>query len=722
MSGDNKIFARNVIVDNQYQNPNIKYNRDYLISQRVSKELNTYNYWGIFKAYNDIHQKKVDENDTKTYKEIFVEGAPPYQAPATRSLFNRAGAVMIGGDENEATELLNGDSPLADRVRKIRNSASEWRITNNTPLIDSPANRRRQRAHGGCSVKELVQQSSKGLLGRAIYSYADFMYCKYLGRVPNNYLITLRRFPYPPGDNITSLGEAETNINEGRNRFVQNQGCLVTWMGTPGNEMENILKYSVTMPYKEMTAKLEDASSGNADNQTGVFNSIASAFDPTYRQQFTSGHGGAAYNAWVGKMFAGPISKGAEKIGVGLNRAEGPYQLNFRDDNKIYGPIDRVKKTYMRSEEGIDFKQDITLTFEYELRSYNGINGRQAFLDLIANILNVTYTTGSFWGGGYRGGGMHQNSVFANLNIFKCKGGFTDFMDAISADLDKGLTAAKNWWSGNSIQDIMKSIGNLLNGIGGMFLGGMLNKLGRPVRAYANSLLSEQPVGMWHVMIGNPKHPIMSMGNMVLKETSIQHYGPLGLDDFPTGLKVTCQLTRGKGRDNRNIELLYMHGNDRIYSSMSHRVMDIYRNATVYNDLPHAEQSNLSPAPKATNNTYIPEEQQDTNTREGDDTTTDEATNEANNEATNIVSSEDSSNNQTSQTQGYSEVVVASPPMYAIDESDLKTYRDKLMRFFGESDTFSIIVAAAEQENGSNPKKPAVDPNNDGSNSNEKKK
>ena len=44
MSSDNKIFARNAIINNQYQNPNIRYNREYLITQNVSKELNTYNY------------------------------------------------------------------------------------------------------------------------------------------------------------------------------------------------------------------------------------------------------------------------------------------------------------------------------------------------------------------------------------------------------------------------------------------------------------------------------------------------------------------------------------------------------------------------------------------------------------------------------------------------------------------------------------------------------
>ena len=42
----------------------------------------------------------------------------------------------------------------------------------------------------------------------------------------------------------------------------------------------------------------------------------------------------------------------------------------------------------------------------------------------------------------------------------------------------------------------------------------------------------------------------------ILKSTKIEHYGPLGLDDFPTGLKVVCELKRAKSRDKRDIEKL----------------------------------------------------------------------------------------------------------------------------------------------------------------------
>ena len=245
MSGRNKLFEKIQINDNSYQHAKMRYNRDYMISPEVARELNTYNYFGIFKAFNDVHPRgDIDPESGEENK----KGIGP-NSPAARSLFNKSAAVMVAGEVEGKTAKT--------RIDAIRKNASEWRIYNNVPLIDSPDNRRELRKHGSCTVKDLVQQSGAGLLGRAMYSYADFMYCKYLGRVPNNYLITLRRFPVPPGDNITAVGTSKKNLKgAGKNNTMQQIGCLVTWLGTPGNEMDNILKYSVTMPYQEKSAKM----------------------------------------------------------------------------------------------------------------------------------------------------------------------------------------------------------------------------------------------------------------------------------------------------------------------------------------------------------------------------------------------------------------------------------------------------------------------------------
>lgn len=643
MALQNKLFQSNAIPETgQYSK--IRSNREYLLTENTEYDLNTYLNFGSFSSFNDVFEEHFEKDKNDHYKRTDVK----IGTPGVRSLFNRAGAVLVG----------SSDGQIPNREQLITN-ASEMRISNNVPLIDTPETRAKIKRNSGCSIKELVQASSMGVLGRAIYSYADFMYCKHLGKIPNNHLITLRRFPVPVGDFISTVGEGQTRLNAGGNNGPQQIGCMVTWMGTPGNEMANLLKYEYSMPYTEKEAGFESITGGGADSGgNSLLDGMAAIFDDKYRQQYMSGHGGqdlSVFNKYIGKFY-----KTNGNVDVFATGRYGADDFNFQDDNKVYGPVDRVKSTYMRSDKGLSFNQNITIVFEYELRSYNGINGRQAMLDLISNILNVTYSTGDFWGGGYRGAGMHQNSIYSNMKIFKAKGGVSDFIDAFAQDLSTIGDATKSALNGKSIWELSKSI---LNQLGGMILGGMLNKLGRPAKLYANSLLSEQPVGFWHVMIGNPHHPIMSMGNMILTNTTVEHYGPLGLDDFPTNLKVTCTLTRGKPRDIREIEKLYMHGNDRIYHGMGPKVFDMYKAAQEY----QGGQSKFKTySYSGTNGGELTTGQSNVNGRDLTEVT-------------------------------------------GMSEGDLKNINNILRKYFGETDSYSIYVAAAEQEYGSQKRKKTGD-------------
>lgn len=607
----------------------MRLNREYLISQDTANKFNSYVSFNPFPVFNDGVAMSYDKDGN-----LLQDQGSGVGTPGVRSLFNKAGAVVLGSSDG------NMD------VNVVSDIASSWRISNNVPLMDNVESRRAIRTHSGCSIKELVIASENGDLGRSTYDFSDFMYCKHLGKISNNYLITLRRFPLPVDDYISTLGidEGTRRSKDIRSKNVQSIGCLVTWMGTPGNEMSNLLKYSYSMPYKEQEAKWEEDST-NADANTSILNSVASMFDKTYQQQYQQGMVGASFNNVVGKFF---------------NVGDPPYSISqvrqFQDSNKVYGPVDAIKSTYMRGSEGLKFDQNITLVFDYELRSYNGINGRQAMLDLLSNILNVTYSTGTFWGGGYKGIGAHQNNIFTNLNIFKTKGGFTDFADSFAKDYSNLTGSLKSSIASNG--GLLQTVKNFMNQLGGMLVGGALNKLGRPHKVMLNSLLSPAPVGFWHVTIGNPHHPIMSMGNMILKNTTIEHYGPLGLDDFPTGIKVTCELTRGKPRDIRDIEKIYMHGNDRIYTSMGPKVFEMYKHAKEYKE-----------GKKELDSRYKQAIEQ-------------------------------------SISEG-AEPTIGPGLEGHVTTSDLKSMSSILQKYFGHQDTYSIYVAACEQENGAHKKKKA---------------
>lgn len=616
----NNIFSKGKLIQQSNHIQKVRYNREQLLKNSTAERFNTYLNFGIF----------------PTYADTFIPNDPDQKVgtPGVRSLFNKSGAVILGStDGSYNVDLTKGD---------VTNTHS-WRIGNNVPLIDSPEARQRIRRSSGCSIKELVEASSQGLMGQETYDYSDFMYCKHLGKVSNNYMITLRRFPLPVDDFIGASGEdAEERLSRST-KNAANIGCMVTWLGVSGNDMSSILKYNFKMPFKEEEAEWQDKHA-SADENATVLNGMFAAFDDTYRKQYQEGYAGEAANAFFSHL-------GIQGLG------NPPYKgiADFRDTkSKVYGPIDSVRSTYVRDDKGLTYTQNFTLVFEYELRSYNGINGKQAMLDLISNILNVTYTTGSFWGGGYKGYASHQSNIFANLNIFKARGGFTNFVDAFSEDLTNFGGNIKNTFNG-SFKDSLKTIGNILNSIGGMLMSGMLNKLGRPQKAMYNALLSPAPIGFWHVTIGNPKRPIMSLGNMIITDVQIEHQGPLGLDDFPTGLKVTVQLDRGKPRDLRDIEKIYMQGNDRIYSSMGPKVFDMYKNAEIYKE----HRNNLTE--------YKP--------------------------VSDIATIDTESDIPTIKLGSYQSVL------------------QKMKKYFGTDDAYSIYVPAMEQEFGSGNKKPSTKDN-----------
>ena len=72
----------------------------------------------------------------------------------------------------------------------------------------------------------------------------------------------------------------------------------------------------------------------------------------------------------------------------------------------------------------------------------------------------------------------------------------------------------------------------------------------------------------------------MEFGNLICTGASIEHYGPLGIDDFPTGLRVHVTLEHGRARDIMGIEQLYGRGDSRIYAPMGDKVLDMYKNST----------------------------------------------------------------------------------------------------------------------------------------------
>ena len=425
-----------------------------------------------------------------------------------------------------------------------------------------------------CSISRLVKLSleRQSILGQARYKYADFAFCKDLG-MPNNRLITLRRFTVPVGDYIfraaASSKTPEDNVTTDEFEAFTTPGDvgrMCCYFDTDDNKLEEILKYSFAGTWKEMKAEIEQQQSQENDHVTPL-GSIVNTLNPSMNAMIGKGFSGSQNHllGWMGRSWFGFKDQAYYDTKV----------LTNYDQHKIYTPRNTLQS--MNKYEGnLEFKHEFTLVFSYKLRSYSNINPKSAMLDLLANIVATTYSRGKFWGGRSdiigaqpnKSGWRKANSII-DKGVDTCEGLIGSLIDG-KFDFSSILSSLSNL--GSKIIDKIKNIGiqdikNFADNINSKeaVTGLLKNQLGRPEIYAFQSLLDGSNTGFWHVTIGNPLNPIASIGNLIVDDTQIQHLGPLGIDDFPTELKVTVHLKHARPRDAVAIERMYTKGVSSIY-------------------------------------------------------------------------------------------------------------------------------------------------------------
>jgi hypothetical protein len=455
---------------------------------------------------------------------------------------------------------------------------------NDTPIPQSIANKYAlfnfQGFHGNLSTsqaKNYIDQPKNPLMGggkantasvssileffgdnypKINYKPADFLYSKYYKKIPVNHLVTLRRFPTPVGDNIYNYSvrpkESETESVD----VTQVAGVTaITYLGeTAGNKLEDLLKFSFGLNWKDIKGEMEavdTGSSGGGYTQSPFYSKLG-------------GMGEAVQDAAKG------VSSGAKfraQNGAGSSTAD---RLGTTYANFVLGPINVVNDTTIR-DTGIKFANDMTLAFEYELRSLSYINPKIAMIDIISNMLTMTTNNAQFFGGGHRyyGSAGYVGSAFGDPSLLR-DGNFSGYMGSVVQSVEtgmKGLFGDENGdFSASSTMEGLKKVGKtMLGNMLGGFLGDQVG--GQTGTSATKALISGDPTGDWHVTVGNPLNPIVMMGNMTCTNTTMTLGKGLGYDDFPMEVKFDIELKHGKPRDKGDIESMFNAGNGRIYAS-----------------------------------------------------------------------------------------------------------------------------------------------------------
>lgn len=562
-----------------------------LHSKQRSEDAGDYNI-GSFNKFNnsiEFYNKNRDRNESPfTIPIDILRNINNYKFK-----YNAEGSGSAYGDASIYSLYAKSDKELyqigQNAVPSLFNPLFAVQITgntNNTPLLyDAKTENSVYKKHDihNCTIKELVRLSHQysSPLGNAKYKFTDFMYCKDLGKISNNHLITLRKFPYPVPDNIfeTTTSKYATTGNLGDAEITGDVGRLITWFGTDDNKLEDILKYNYKATWKELNAKRDDKKS-QEDESKGLTGFVINSFSPSFLKSEVQT---STHNLWS-KALGAVMPSGT----LPLTTSDEQYtRYTQYDKNKIYTPLNTIQSTHIY-EGKLEFSQDITLKFCYKLRAYENINGRSAMIDLLGNILEVTYRRGKFWGGENNiigpppnAQGWKKANAFIDKTFDKLGGIFESLING-SEDLSSLLSQAANAvgdainkaadTAKQVVDDPSKAAATALSemktlGVGNLIRGQLKNALGRPSFYAFDSLLPGGLSGLWHLTIGNPKNPIVAIGNLILDNAEITHSGPLGIDDFPTELTVVVKLKHAKPRDITTIGQMYTKGERGIYIS-----------------------------------------------------------------------------------------------------------------------------------------------------------
>ena len=546
----------------------------------------------------DTGSSNMDSSDVLALNGIdvnpFGNGAKPQDSNIEQAS-NQAQSSAAGSDVKQS--LVNQLKPFTQSRTVIENPTAsniiEWSKIESTP-------------------------GSKTAKGPTPYTATDFLYCKYYGKVPNNRLVTLRRYPIPIEDNL-AISAAKTPMVP----LAQ----AITWYGSDiGNKLGDILNLNWGLNWTSRQSKVQDIT-GNELTVDDLIAALPAEIDPKVKKVLES----VIFTGDNGKIDILKLTGydvEAQKYIKEAYGENGPYW------NRILGPVNVVDKTQIRNRGFRDTTSDkVKMTFNYSLRSYKGLNPKMVFLDLYSNFLSLTNNSAPFWGGGARyfqqtgvtlpALGMEQK-MFDGDMLGAVTAGAEELSQLAASRIDELIDLAKKGvqFIGEdgevTDQDALNKLVNpgkeeIDSAIedqrrGGMSAGERLlaPKLGKLLRKplIYRSLLDGRAVGEWHVTVGNPMNPMAMMGNLCLDNVSVNFSETLGIDDFPDEVSFTVTLSHGRIRAKQDFESIFNLGNGAMTfnqlappssseGSYSDRTTDLLNNAYEGDAIPGSETADV---------------------------------------------------------------------------------------------------------------------------------
>jgi GH24 family phage-related lysozyme (muramidase) len=481
---------------------------------------------------------------------------------ATKQIENQQGLLrqqaIVLSRENKTADLEKLQKQISDNVTLLELKRADIARfqAKNTPSLANP------------TAKTIIEwgatKSGNSVTGFQPYSMTDFMFCKNYGKIPNNRMITLRRYPFPVEDQLTVPGQ----------KHPIPVAQAVTWWGeNTGNSLSKLGVMKWNLKWSPVEVKQQDIEGNEVlvDDLVKMFESVPGL----------KGKGAQLKKAYVGlKGNDKQLQQlsGMEKKMQDFLRTQ--YETNGPYWNRVYGPVNVIHQSTRRDRGMQDgWNTPFTIEFHYSFRSFSGLSPKIVALDLISSFLNLTYNDAQFLGqlGRYfpRTGVKFDPSTTELIGDILTKwatsfesGSGADMMklastviDQLKAAADQGISMMKDAGNGD-LTKIKEAGSNVAQTIAISALAESVPKL-----ISIRSALSDRPVGEWHLVVGNPLNPIMTMGDMICTSCDMAFDEEMGPDDFPTGVTFTVGLQQGKPRDKVAIERIFNLGETKMMSS-----------------------------------------------------------------------------------------------------------------------------------------------------------
>ena len=227
---------------------------------------------------------------------------------------------------------------------------------------------------------------------------------------------------------------------------------------------------------------------------------------------------------------------------------------------------------------GLTSSLDIKLETAYEQKYINNIDPGIAMNDILDNLLrmgtsNIRYVlngnsevvksllaatntnTMDSW--------MNFISTLVSAFVEAIKNIIGEFKKRISGDDDDDNSVDEPL---SVVTSSLEGIGDLIKGVAGSILVSIMAKYKWALRGSV-ALMTGLPSTPWHVTVGNPYMPILSMNNIVASDIKVGYSNQLSFNDTPTNIDVsiTCKLGRNMGA--QELMAYFNNGYQRNYTS-----------------------------------------------------------------------------------------------------------------------------------------------------------